>query len=171
MPDSPAPVASRRGGASPAAIPGLLIPVLPLADLGDGGCPDLVLHVDLVGQLAEDVVNVVVQDHPVASSTGFSGPGRSRPVSALARERGGRGRARNTPDLGADRLVHVAGGGIAVGSGLLLEVRTGGTGGPVPEGVLRFRAGRQTVVKFANHLVQQVEAGPDIVTEKSNKIN
>ena len=53
----------------------------------------------------------------------------------------------------------------------LLEVRTGGTGGPVPEGVLRFRAGRQTVVKFANHLVQQVEAGPDIVTEKSNKIN
>ena len=166
MPDSPAPVAPRRGGASPPAIPGLLIPVLPLADLGDGSCPDLVLHVDLVGQLAEDVVNVVVQDHPVASSTtGLSGPGRSRPVSALARERGGRGRARNPPDLGADRLVHVA--GIAVGSGLLLEVRTGGTGGPVPESVLRFRAGRQTVVKFANHLVQQVEAGPNIVTERN----
>ena len=164
MADGPAPVASRRGGATP-AIPGLLIPVLPLVDLGDGSCPHLVLHVDLVGQLAEDVVNVVIQDHPVASSsTGFSGPGRSRPVSALARERGCRGRARNPPDLGADRLVHVA--GIAVGSGLLLEVQTGGsTGGPVPEGVLRFRAGRQAVVKFANHLVQQVEAGPDIVTE------
>ena len=165
MPDSPAPVAPRRGGAS-AAIPGLLIPVLPLADLGDGSCPDLVLHVDLVGQLAEDVVNVVVQDHPVASSTGFSGPGRSRPVSALARERGGRGRARNPPDLGADRLVHITGSGIAVG-GLLLEVSTGGTGGPVPEGVLRFRAGRQAVVKFTNNLVQQVEAGPDIVTERN----